>query len=76
VERTYQLRAHINAIEVLNAFRDLGAEYFIPAQWGTFRLGDNPPGYPALDLRKAMREQNVDSSRFMIMDVGQIIQGE
>ncbi len=67
---------HISATEAIDAFRDLGAKYFIPAQWGTFHLGDNPPGYPVLDLKKAMREQNVDPSRFMIMDIGQIIQRE
>ncbi|MEA3487559.1 MAG: hypothetical protein U9R20_07870 [Thermodesulfobacteriota bacterium] len=70
------MRAHINATEAIDAFRDLGAEYFIPTQWGTFRLGDNPPGYPTLDLKKAMRQQDVDPSRFIIMDIGQITQGE
>ena len=74
--RWFMHYAHINATEALDAFRDLGAEYFIPTQWGAFRLGDNPPGYPVLDFRKAMHEQNVDSSRFILMDIGQIIQRE
>ena len=74
--RWFMHYAHINAPEALDAFRDLGAEYFITTQWGAFRLGDNPPGYPILDLRNAMHEQNVDPSRFIIMDIGQIIQRE
>ena len=74
--RWFMHYVHISATEAIDAFRDLGAKYFIPAQWGTFHLGDNPPGYPVLDLKKAMREQNVDPSRFMIMDIGQIIQRE
>lgn len=74
--RWFMHYAHINAPEALDAFRDLGAQYFIPTQWGTFHLGDNPPGYPVLDLKKAMQEQNVDPSPFIIMDLGQIIQRE
>ncbi|MCK4534213.1 MAG: MBL fold metallo-hydrolase [Syntrophobacterales bacterium] len=74
--RWFMHYAHINATEALDAFRDLGAEYFIPTQWGAFRLGDNPPGHPVLDLRKAMHEQNVDPSRFILMDIGQITQIE
>ena len=74
--RWFMHYAHINATEALDAFRDLGAKYFIPTQWGAFHLGDNPPGYPLLDLRKAMQEQNVDPSRFILMDIGQITQRE
>jgi len=74
--RWFMHYAHINATEAIDAFRDLGAEYFIPAQWGTFRLGDNPPGYPVLDLRRVMLEQNVDPSRFILMDIGQITHRE
>ncbi len=72
--RWFMHYAHINASEAIDAFRELGAEYFIPTQWGAFHLGDNPPGYPALDLKRAMRERNADSSRFIIMEPGQIVQ--
>jgi L-ascorbate metabolism protein UlaG (beta-lactamase superfamily) len=64
--------AHVNASESVQAFQDLGARYYIPTQWGTFQLGDNPPGYPVLDLKKTIKQQNLDSSRFVIMDIGQI----
>ncbi len=63
---------HMNAQEALRAFKDLDAKYFIPTQWGTFRLGDNPPGTPALDLGNAMQQMNMDPSRIIIMDIGQI----
>ena len=63
---------HMNATESIQAFQDLGARYFIPTQWGTFQLGDNPPGYPALDLKRKIVRQGLDPSRFVIMDIGQI----
>lgn len=65
--------AHMNTHGAVNAFIDLGAKYFIPTQWGAFNLGDNTPGYPALDLKKIIQEKNLDLSRFNIMDIGQII---
>jgi L-ascorbate metabolism protein UlaG (beta-lactamase superfamily) len=64
--------AHMNIPETLTAFKDLGARYFIPTQWGTFHLGDDPPEYAALDLKKTIQKRSLDSSRFIIMDIGQI----
>jgi len=46
--RWFMHYAHMNVPEALAAFIDLGARYFIPNQWGTFHLGDEPPGYPIL----------------------------
>jgi N-acyl-phosphatidylethanolamine-hydrolysing phospholipase D len=70
--RWFMHYAHMNAHEAVNAFRDLGAQYFIPTQWGGFKLGDNPPGHPALELKRVIQERNLDPSRFIIMDIGQI----
>lgn len=70
--RWFMHYVHKNISETLQAFQDLQAAYFIPTQWGTFHLGDEPPGYPALDLRRTIRERNLDESRFINMDIGQI----
>ena len=70
--RWFMHYAHVNIDEALSAFRDLGARRFVPTQWGTFHLGEEPPGYPALDLEKHIRENRLDPSRFLIMDIGQV----
>jgi len=70
--RWFMHYAHVNIREALDAFHSLGARFFIPTQWGAFHLGDEPPGYPALDLRRAIRKRSLDPSRFLIMDIGQI----
>jgi L-ascorbate metabolism protein UlaG (beta-lactamase superfamily) len=70
--RWFMHYAHMNAPESIQAFQDLGAQYYIPTQWGTFRLGDNPPGYPLLDLKRTIAAENYDASRFIFMDIGQI----
>ena len=70
--RWFMHYAHMNAAETVQAFQDLGARYYIPTQWGTFRLGDNPPGYPVLDLKRTIQQQGLDPSPFLILDIGQV----
>ncbi|MHC1727695.1 MAG: MBL fold metallo-hydrolase [Syntrophobacteraceae bacterium] len=70
--RWFMHYAHKSIPEALDAFHDIGAKYFIPTQWGTFRLGDEPAGYPALDLVRTVKDRNLDPSRFLLLDIGQI----
>lgn len=70
--RWFMHYAHMDVRESLDAFTDLGARYFIPTQWGTFHLGEEPPGYPALDLRREIVKRGLDPARFLIMDIGGI----
>ncbi len=71
--RWFMHYAHVDIPEVLDSFQELGARYFIPTQWGTFHLGDEPPGYPIMALRRTIKERNLDPSRFIITDIGQIV---
>ena len=70
--RWFMHYAHMDTREVLQAYEDLGAKYFIPTQWGAFQLGDEPVGYPVLDLKRTMKESSFDSTRAIILDPGQI----
>ncbi|MFO7753076.1 MAG: MBL fold metallo-hydrolase [Desulfobacteraceae bacterium] len=64
---------HMNIPEAVRAFEELGASYFIPTQWGTFPLGSEPAGFPGLDLKRYIRDNQLDPSRFSIMDIGEIL---
>jgi N-acyl-phosphatidylethanolamine-hydrolysing phospholipase D len=70
--RWFMYYSHMDVREAIDAFRDLGAAYFVPTQWGTFHLGEEPPGYPGLELRREIERQKLDASRFLIMDIGGI----
>ncbi len=72
--RWFMHKAHMNIEEAILAFKELGARYFIPTQWGTFHLGDEPVGYPALDLQRTIESRDLDQNRFLIMDIGEIIE--
>jgi N-acyl-phosphatidylethanolamine-hydrolysing phospholipase D len=63
---------HMNVPEAVNGFRDLGARYFIQTQWGTFHLGNEPAGYPGLDLKRYIKSAELDPKRFKVMDIGEI----
>jgi N-acyl-phosphatidylethanolamine-hydrolysing phospholipase D len=71
--RWFMAYNHMNIPEAVQGFEQLGAKYFIPTQWGTFHLGDEPAGYPGLDLARYIEDNRLDPVRFKIMDIGQIL---
>ena len=71
--RWFMHYSHMNAEESLDAFEDLGARHFIPLGWGTFKLGDEPAGYPALELERVIKTRKLDAGRFRIMDIGEVL---
>ena len=71
--RWFMHYAHLDIDEALMAFAELGARCFIPTQWGTFHLGDEPPGYPALDLKRTIAARQLNPERFRVMDIGEIV---
>ncbi len=73
VPRWFMHYAHMNVEESVLAFNDLGAHFFIPTQWGTFKLGDEPAGYPGLDLKNYIKNNHLDESIFKTMDIGEIL---
>lgn len=71
--RWFMHYAHMDTTEAVQAFQDLKASYFIPTQWGTFHLGDNPPGLPPLDLQEDIEKLRLDPARYLILDIGEIL---
>lgn len=50
--RWFMHYAHQDDAEAIRGFRELGAKKMIPFHWGSFRLGDEPAGYPALHIKE------------------------
>lgn len=72
--RWFMHYAHMDVRESLDAFRDLGARFFVPTQWGTFHLGEEPVGYAALDLGREIASQQLDPSKFLVLDIGEMVE--
>lgn len=71
--RWFMHYAHMDPGESLEAFRDLGARYFIPTQWGTFRLGEEPIGEIPSALSRAAQSSDTDPARLLVMSIGQLL---
>lgn len=65
--------AHMDVEEAVKAFTDLNARYFIPSHWGTFRLGDEPPGYAGTCLKKIAGDDKNFASKLVMPSAGEII---
>lgn len=72
--RWFMHKAHMNIDEALRAFQELGADYFIPTQWGTFHLGDEPAGYPGLDLKRTIAQRKLEPNRYRLLDLGELLE--
>jgi L-ascorbate metabolism protein UlaG (beta-lactamase superfamily) len=71
--RWFMHYSHMNITEALDAFLDLQAKHFIPMHWGAFELGDEPAGYPALDLQRTLKQRSdINPDAVLQMDVGEI----
>jgi len=69
----YAPHKHMNIPEAVKGFKELGAKYFIPTQWGAFHLGSEPAGFPGLELERFIQTQDLEPSLFKIMDIGEIL---
>jgi len=64
--RWFMHYAHQNESEAIRGFSELGANKMIPIHWGSFALGDEPAGYPAIHTKNKFPDA-------MIVDGGEII---
>ncbi|MCX7680283.1 MAG: MBL fold metallo-hydrolase [Spirochaetes bacterium] len=71
--RWFMHYAHMDIREAIMAFQELRARYFIPTQWGTFPLGEEPPGYPIIELKRKIKELGLNPQQFLIMNIGGVV---
>lgn len=62
---------HMSPAEAYRSFVDIGARYFIPMHWGTFRLSNESLPEPAEVLRAVIAREGGDASRVPILGIGQ-----
>jgi len=64
--RWFMHYSHQNESEAIRGFSELGAKKMIPIHWGSFALGDEPAGYPAIHTKNKFPDA-------MIVGGGEII---
>jgi L-ascorbate metabolism protein UlaG (beta-lactamase superfamily) len=61
---------HMGPLEAILALRILGARWFIPCHWGTFRLSEEPLEEPIHLLRQAMEKGDLQDTEVWIPSPG------
>lgn len=62
---------HLTPEQAIKAFKDLGAKYFLPMHWGTFKLTDEPLDEPPQRLRQEWNEKKLSSNKLKFFAVGE-----
>ncbi|CAN5915054.1 MBL fold metallo-hydrolase [soil metagenome] len=62
--------SHLNPLEAVHAFHDLGANVFIPMHYGTYDLSDEPLGEPYRLLRQQEQEGKI-KGQLKVLDIGE-----
>jgi L-ascorbate metabolism protein UlaG (beta-lactamase superfamily) len=68
--RGYTHLNHMDGVEAIRAFVDLGATYMVPIHFGTFAHGADTRESPIAVLRDAMRAANLGDDRVKILEIG------
>jgi L-ascorbate metabolism protein UlaG (beta-lactamase superfamily) len=56
--RWFMHYAHMDSSEMLLAATELGARSVLPIHWGAFNLGEEPAGYPGLEIRRIIENSD------------------
>lgn len=64
---------HVTPEEAVAAFRDTGAEYFVPMHYEAFRLGDDTPEEAIIRLELEWNQQDLDLSRLKMLKLGETL---
>ncbi|GIM46407.1 membrane protein [Collibacillus ludicampi] len=64
---------HVNPEQAVRAYLDVGAKYFIPMHYGTFRLGDETPQEALARLRAEWNRLRLDPAGLYILKIGSTI---
>lgn len=62
---------HMNPAEAVQAHLDLGAHKSVGMHFGTFRLSSEGIDHPIRDLKEALRQEDIPSDRFIVLEEGE-----
>ncbi len=64
---------HVSPEEAIQAFLDLGAQYFIPMHYSTFRLADDTPWEALVRLQTEWKRRGLSRDQLVLLRLGEIL---
>lgn len=71
--RWFMRVAHMNPEEAVQSYLDLGARWFVPMHWGTFRLTDEDMREPPERLQRAWQDAVLPAEQLRILQHGETL---
>jgi len=71
--RWFMKASHINPMEAVQVFQDLGAERALAMHWGTFILTDEPVKEPPVKLAEALENAGIAEENFRVLIHGETV---
>jgi N-acyl-phosphatidylethanolamine-hydrolysing phospholipase D len=62
---------HINPEEAVQIHQDIGSQYSIGVQWGTFELTAEPLDEPPIKLQEALEKKGIETEEFQTIEIGE-----
>ncbi|MEK3882830.1 MBL fold metallo-hydrolase [Paenibacillus sp. PL2-23] len=62
---------HVTPEESLQAFQDIGAEWFVPMHYGTFKLADDTPKEALDRLEQGRKQSGIEEERVVVLPLGE-----
>lgn len=69
--RSMMKKRHMDPVEAIQAYMDLGARFMVPMHFETFINSADEPGEPERVLRQAMAQKNLTEARVNILQIGE-----
>ncbi|ELR72910.1 Outer membrane protein romA [Fulvivirga imtechensis AK7] len=71
VPKWFMSPVHISPEEAVQVHKDINSQQSVAIHFGTFPLGDDGQREPVEDLQKALKEQNIPSDEFWVLEEGE-----
>lgn len=73
IPRAFTRPIHVDPYEAVKIHSDVNSKFSVAMHWKTFHLSDEPQNLPPYDLHLALKQGNIDPTKFIAVDPGRYV---